>query len=287
MKIMHYPFIATLLLCLFVSSCQKNDAQKPELTPGDKLVATASTMSCCEISIQVNNESVSFNTPSGSFELPSMLFDLSNLELDYNSSCCIKTCSPPDPVDIPKQQSWQERAEAMLDAFRAISETPPPCPISPKTYFEAQEVEYANYAEISFEGTARHAAETFNRLVTPSTGPRIPGIEDYAGLAVYLNGLTGKLFTRCDAYEGFGAATSGSLVIAVYVDLGEAETGIDRSRAAVLMPGYDNRELLSWPDGSTYEVPRPANVYSASEFFSDDAIMASTVYFIYTPYLCY
>ncbi len=148
----------------------------------------------------------------------------------------------------------------------------------------------AYYSALSYEGTARLMGETYNALVAPHGGPYLPAINEYGAMVTHLHTMVGKFFDfypASQAMDAMGNAGSDNLVIAVYVDLGDASTGVMRSRAAVLMPGYGNQDAISWPGYGTLTAARAAGSYYAGDFFEDDDIKANTVYFVYNPYLCH
>lgn len=287
MKMKHSTLVAIATICLLVSACTKKNSpeEQPLQLTEEKSVAARS---CCDVSIQINGENVYISTLNGNVELPSFLFDLTNVPGSaYNNEICVTPCAAP----TQPEQKWKTETEAIVDAFQKSGQLPPPpCPLSPQTIYMDAQVQSAYSSALSYEGTARLMGETYNALVAPHSGPYLPAIDEFGAMAVHLHTMADRFFTFYPASQAdyaFSAAASDLLVIAIYVDLGEAETGINRSRAAVLMLGYGNQDILTWPNSGSLSVSRAAGIYFAGDFFENDNIKANTVYFVYDPYRCH
>ncbi|MGN7720189.1 hypothetical protein [Chitinophaga sp. 22620] len=176
--------------------------------------------------------------------------------------------------------------------------TPRTCPpmSSPCTWTREQ-IMYSSGgglgSETKYIGYALDELTTINDIM-----PRIEA-EEPLMLMMILEQLKCRFFRRYsgDAPEiPFFLAEEGHFVIAIYVDgTGETEDEYGNpqpnySRAAVLQPGWQDREYITWGQAST-TVVRPfwgiGDYYATDDFYNGPGVDPSKFFFyVYTPDNC-
>lgn len=290
--------VASPLLFLSIVSCRKGATQlASEEASLASVKATATTNefpSCCRVSVNYTGGGMSITIGNNTYNYAANIFDTSRLPPNGSGERCLVRCEQ----DEPPQFEWLKRANfEITDLYLERDKvTPRTCPPYGSTcLWTREQIMYSSGGTLGYDtksiGVALDDLTTINDIM-----PRIEA-EDPLTLMMILEKLKCRFFRK---YSGdnpetaFYLAEEGNFVIAIYVDAaGETDDGFGNplpnySRAAVLQPGWNNRDYITWGQAATSLV-RPfygIGDYYATEDFYSAGPPSKYFFYVYTPDLC-
>lgn len=221
------------------------------------------------------------------------IFDLSRLTPSETGEYCLVRCEQ----DNPPQFEWLKKEQFMITDIWLEKDrvTPPTCPpYGSQCLWTREQIMYSGGGSLGYDTKSiGYSLDDLTNVV-----PRIEA-ENPLNLMMILEKMKCRYFRKYsgDAPEiPFQLAEEGNFVIAVYVDAaGETDDGYGNplpnySRAAVLQPGWNDREYITWGQAAT-SVVRPfwgsGDYYATEDFYNGSGADPSKfIFYVYTPDQC-